>query len=302
MSAKRTGLGRNLSALLKQADESLKEVSTDMVNAAQTLKIIPIDELRPGAYQPRGSMDADALEALASSIKQQGILQPIVVRKQQDAPQYEIVAGERRWRASKLAELTEVPVIVRDVNDETAMALALVENLQREALNVMDEARAMYRLNQEFALTHQEIADLLSKSRAAVSNCLRLLQLSAPVALLLESGLLDMGHARCLLQLEADEQRQVADLIVKKGMSVRETEAYVARLKQTKPSERISDPAESNPLFDDALRYLSTYLGTKVQVKATRAGRGRLWIDFKNPKHLSVLLKRLNAAPMEVLD
>jgi ParB family transcriptional regulator, chromosome partitioning protein len=292
MSAKRAGLGRNLSALLKQADEGISEAAGTEAsdNQTQTLLMLPVERLQPGVYQPRGVMDETALQALASSIEQQGVLQPIVVRKCVNSDQYEIIAGERRWRASQIAKRREVPVVVRDVSDETAMALALIENLQREALNIMDEARAIHRLSQEFGLTHQDIARLLSKSRAAVSNCLRLLQLSAPVAALLEAGKLDMGHARCLLALAADEQLRIADLIVREHLSVRAAEALVARLKKS-PETREKKVAAHG--FDDALKQIATYLGAQVRLKSTETGQGRLLIDFKNTAQLKQLLHRL---------
>ncbi|MDF1645656.1 MAG: ParB/RepB/Spo0J family partition protein [Legionellaceae bacterium] len=300
MSAKRAGLGRNLTALLKQADEGLKE--TLPAEAQETLLMLPVGALQPGAYQPRGAMDETALQALKSSIAQQGVLQPIVVRKLQQSEHYEIIAGERRWRASQMAKLAKVPVVVRDVNDETAMALGLIENLQREALNVMDEARAMHRLSQEFSLTHQEIAHLLSKSRAAVSNCLRLLQLTPAVASLLDGGQLDMGHARCLLKLSADEQVRVADWVVSRGLSVRETEALVTRLKTSPSVKKTALSPSANAIFDDDLKQVSAYLGTPVRLKSEETGRGRLLIDFKDTKQLKQLLTCLkNTAQEEVM-
>ncbi|MCH9756461.1 MAG: ParB/RepB/Spo0J family partition protein [Gammaproteobacteria bacterium] len=296
MSHKRAGLGRNLSALLKPTDEV-------PVKEPEALLMLSVDVLKAGAYQPRGTMDEKALKALASSIEQQGVLQPIVVRKLADSEAYEIIAGERRWRASQMAKLTEVPVVVRDVNDETAMALALIENLQREALNVMDEARAMYRLHHEFSLKHQEIAHILSKSRASVSNCLRLLQLSAPVMALLEAGELDMGHARCLLNLKADEQARVADWVVSRGLSVRETEALVSRLKEKQSeSEKKSDLSDSvSTAFKHELKQASAYLGANVRLKSGQAGQGRLMIDFKDTKQLKQLLNRLQHDALEAV-
>ncbi len=302
MSAKRTGLGRNLSALLQQADASEQNTEVTSEGSTQTLIMLPIDALKPGAYQPRGVMDEGALKALAASIEQQGILQPIVVRKLQDSEQYEIIAGERRWRASQMANLADVPVIVRDVNDETAMAFALIENLQREALNVMDEARAMHRLQDEFGLTHQEIARLLSKSRAAVSNCLRLLQLTALVAALLEAGKLDMGHARCLVNLEPSEQERVANLIVSRGLSVRETEAWVARLKAGEQEEKPDAARGADLVFDKELKQVSAYLGANVQLKTGKSGQGRLMIDFKDAKQLKKLLEKLKQKDSEVVS
>ncbi|MDF1677728.1 MAG: ParB/RepB/Spo0J family partition protein [Legionellaceae bacterium] len=300
MSAKRAGLGRNLSALLKPADEHLN--ATAKPEEGQALKMLPIEGLQPGMYQPRTEMDETALQALAASIEQQGVLQPIVVRQLKASEQYEIIAGERRFRASKMAGLTEVPVVVRDVNDETAMALALIENLQREALNVMDEARAMHRLNQEFALTHQEIAHVLSKSRTAVSNCLRLLQLAPPVMTLLESGKLDMGHARCLLKLDAEEQVRVAHLIASQDLSVREVEALVARLKMAESVEKSTRSQTEVPAgFHDLLKEVSAHLGASVRLKPSASGRGRLLIDFKDTEQLKTLLNLLKPEAMDVV-
>ena len=274
MSVKRSGLGRNLSALL-QTSETVLLRERDIEPEQRSGFSLPIDALQPGKYQPRAVMNDASLAELAESIKKQGLLQPLVVRS--IAPQrYEIVAGERRWRACKLAGMTKIPVIIKAVDDETAMAIALVENLQREALNAMDEARAMHRLANEFSLTHQEIANLLSKSRAAVSNSLRLLNLTADVQVLVEQGALDMGHARCLLMLPEDKQAEVASWVHQKQLSVRETEALVSRLntKTMAPSTLVSPV----PLFKDELRYLSDKLQTKVNIKPGKAGKGSLII------------------------
>jgi ParB family transcriptional regulator, chromosome partitioning protein len=304
MSNKRGGLGRSLSALLQPTDELEARVSvTDKPETEQhQLRILPVTTLQPGVYQPRGSMDEVGLQGLAASIKQQGVLQPIVVRKLTSG-RYEIIAGERRWRASQLAKLTEVPVIVRDVNDETAMALALIENMQREALNVMDEARAMHRLSHEFALTHQDIARLLSKSRAAVSNCLRLLNLNDAVKIMLEDGLLDMGHARALLKLSDEEQQHVAGWVVSRGLSVRETEALVVRVKEKQAPVASPDKLETDVMpFQHELQQLSTHLGADVRLKSGQKGRGRLLIDFNNAAHLKQLLARLAQHDIEAVS
>ncbi|TAL63031.1 MAG: ParB/RepB/Spo0J family partition protein, partial [Legionella sp.] len=204
MATKRSGLGRNLSALLSQSSTMV----LDERPVTNPLKLA-VGCLQPGKYQPRGEMEEAPLMELADSIKKQGLLQPLLVRELDDG-RYEIIAGERRWRASQMAGLTEVPVIVKQVDDETAMAMALVENLQREDLNAMDQARAMYRLTNEFSLTHQQVAELLCKSRTAVSNFLRLMSLSTVVKKMLEHGDLDMGHARALLTLDELQQNQVA--------------------------------------------------------------------------------------------
>ncbi|NCT56798.1 MAG: ParB/RepB/Spo0J family partition protein [Legionella sp.] len=295
MSAKRGGLGRSLSALLANMDESIVVENTQHVNESM-LMTLPVAALQPGQYQPRGAMDETGLQELTASVKQQGLLQPIVVRELSPG-HYEIIAGERRWRACQLADITDVPVLVRQVNDETAMALALIENLQREALSVMDEARAMQRLSQEFSLTHVDIARLLSKSRAAVSNCLRLLNLSDVVKAMLDDGKLDMGHARCLLRLNEAEQARVAEWVVNRRLSVRETEALVARVKAN-PSN-VSSPKSacaSGTQFQDELKQLSAYLDTKVQLKPGASGQGKLLIQFKNTEHLEQMLAALRAA------
>ncbi len=234
MTVKRSGLGRNLSALLSQTGANTLVNNAPPAAPAQKLAV---HCLQPGKYQPRGEMTEMGLTELAESIKKQGILQPLLVRELSNG-QYEIIAGERRWRASQLAGLAEVPVIIKQVDDETAMAMALVENLQREDLNAMDQARAMHRLTTEFALTHQQIADLLCKSRAAVSNYLRLMSLTTAVKKLLEHGDLDMGHARALLILDEEQQNQAAQIIIAKNLSVRETEKLVERIKNGRIKEK----------------------------------------------------------------
>ena len=294
MSAKRGGLGRSLSALLANVDEPITCEHTQHVNEPMLITL-PVMALQPGQYQPRGAMDETGLQELAASVKQQGLLQPIVAREL-SPEHYEIIAGERRWRACQLAGITDVPVLVRHVNDETAMALALIENLQREALSVMDEARAMQRLSQEFSLTHIDIARLLSKSRAAVSNCLRLLNLSDVVKTMLDDGKLDMGHARCLLRLNEAEQAQVAEWVVNRRLSVRETEALVARVKENKSDVFSKRPVQmSGVAFHDELKQLSVHLGANVQLKPGASGKGSLLIQFKNAEHLERVFASLHA-------
>lgn len=286
MTVKTRGLGRNLSALLGTAGATL---TAERPPTAESLKLA-IHSLKPGKYQPRGDIEETALTELAASIKQQGILQPLVVREIANG-QYEIIAGERRWRASQLAGLTEVPVILRQVDDETAMAIALVENLQREDLNAMDQARAMHRLTMEFGLTHQQIADLLSKSRTAVSNFLRLLQLTPEVKRLLENGDIDMGHARALLMLDDKQQAQVAQLIVAKNLSVRETEKLVARVKAGKTETKIK--AEINPFLQKQVDTLSQRLNAAIKIKPGKAGKGTLVIHYDNLQNLQSVIEEL---------
>ena len=289
MVVKRGGLGRSLSALLSQASSTL---ITDTVagNQAPVHLTLAIDKLQPGKYQPRREITESTLLELAESIKQQGLLQPLVVREIASGD-YEIIAGERRWRACQMAGKTDVPVIVHQVDDETAMAIALVENLQREDLNAMDQALAMQRLVTEFSLTHHQIANLLCKSRTAVSNYLRLLNLNNHVRRLLEHGDLDMGHARCLLMLDDALQTQIADMVVKKSLSVRETEALVARVKAGSPIRETK--LDLVPLFDEQLQTLARQLQTKVKIKQGTAGRGSLIIHYDGTHNLESMIGRL---------
>ncbi|MBI2785913.1 MAG: ParB/RepB/Spo0J family partition protein [Legionella longbeachae] len=286
MTAKRSSLGRNLSALLSQSSTVLLNEKPQTEN----LKLA-VDCIQPGKYQPRGEMEEAPLLELADSIKKQGLLQPLLVRELSHG-RYEIIAGERRWRASQIAGLTEIPVVLKQVDDETAIAMALVENLQREDLNAMDQARAMYRLTTEFALTHQQVADLLCKSRTAVSNYLRLLALSSAVKKLLEHGDIDMGHARALLLLDEEQQNQAAQLILARNLSVRETEKLVARIKSGKTQEQqqhISPP----PFYHDQLKNLSQQLQTAIKLKPGKSGKGSVVIHYENEHILQKIIDQL---------
>jgi len=289
MTTKRSGLGRNLSALLGESGNSLLQKTT--ANPALNLSL---DCLQPGQFQPRGEIEQIPLEELAISIKQQGVLQPLLVRELSDG-RYEIIAGERRWRAAKIAGLKEVPVILRQVDDETAMAMALVENLQRESLNAMDQARAMERLLSEFHLTHQQIAELLGKSRTAVSNFLRLNTLSEKVKRLLEHGDIDMGHARALLVLDEEQQHHVAQIIVAKQLSVRETEKLVARVKDGKKTKAAKD--DISPLYKEQLQGIAKRLNTKIKLKPNQSGKGNLIIHYDNLARLEEILSLLKYQP-----
>jgi ParB family chromosome partitioning protein len=287
MTVKRNGLGRNLSALLGQSGNALLN---EKQLVAAPLKLA-INCLQPGKYQPRGEIEDSSLNELAESIKKQGLLQPLIVRELNDGC-YEIIAGERRWRASQLAGLTEVPVNLKQVDDETAMAIALVENLQREDLNAMDQARAMHRLATEFALTHQQIAELLSKSRTAVSNFLRLLSLSEPVKKMLEHGDLDMGHARALLVLDEAQQIQAAQIIVAKNLSVRETEKLVERIKSGSNRDT-AQPATINKAHEEQLNHLAEKWNAKIKLKPNKAGKGSLIINYSSESALKKILDQL---------
>ncbi len=281
---KMKGLGRGLDALLAGTDEK----------RADEQRSLPIERLKPGKYQPRTRMDQESLDELAASIKAQGVMQPILVRaidKTPGAERYEIVAGERRWRASQLAGLSEVPVLVRDIPDEQALAMALIENIQRENLNPLEEAQGLQRLIDEFGLTHQQAADAVGRSRPAASNLLRLLQLSPPVQELLMSGKLDMGHARALLPLTGAQQIAAAQRIVQKGLSVREAERLVQQI--TNPARK---PAEQ-PVDRDLLRLqeeLADGLGANVQIKTNKKGAGKVTIEFGSLEQLDGLLSRLS--------
>ncbi|AEV25255.1 MULTISPECIES: ParB/RepB/Spo0J family partition protein [Azospira] len=274
---KMKGLGRGLDALLAgDAADAKKDQQ----------RTLPIDALKPGKYQPRTRMDEGSLKELAASIQAQGIMQPILVRPINGG--YEIIAGERRWRACRMAGMTEVPTLVREIPDEAAAAMSLIENIQRENLNPLEEAMGLQRLVDEFEMTHQQAADAVGRSRPAASNLLRLLQLAAPVQELLLEGKLDMGHARALLSLEGAEQIQVGNRVAHKGLSVRETERLVqALLNPPKKVEKAKDR--------DLLRLeeeLSDLLGAKVTVAANRKGAGKMAIEFSSLDQLDELLAR----------
>ncbi len=279
---KMKGLGRGLDALLAGSD----------AKAEDELRNLPVERLKPGKYQPRTHMDQESLAELAASIKAQGVMQPILVRAVDSTPgaeRYEIVAGERRWRAAQLAGLSEVPVLVRSIPDEQALAMALIENIQRENLNPLEEAQGLQRLIDEFGLTHQQAADAVGRSRPAASNLLRLLQLTTAVQELLMSGQLDMGHARALLPLTGAQQVAVAQRIVQKGLSVREAEQLVQQI--VNPPKKVAD----KPVDRDLLRLqedLADGLGANVQIRTNRKGAGKVTIEFNSLEQLDGLITR----------
>jgi ParB family transcriptional regulator, chromosome partitioning protein len=280
---KQKGLGRGLDALLANDIEDGRNTdSQQMLNVAQ---------LRPGKYQPRSYMDDAALQTLAASIKTQGIMQPILVREIAEG-QFEIIAGERRWRASQLAGLTEVPVLVRDIADESALAMALIENIQRENLNPLEEAQGIKRLIDEFAMTHEKAADAVGRSRVAVSNLLRLLSLSAPVQDMLMHNKLDMGHARALIGLDAAQQIMLANKIVQQDLSVREVESLVKKL----GAEASTKPHKTAPNRDVlALQNtLSEKIGATVSILANGNGAGTLKISYSNLDQLDDIIARIS--------
>jgi len=295
--APKRGLGRGLEALL--GPRAAAEVPALEAVPGDVLRTLPVDALAPGKYQPRKSMDDAKLAELAESIKAQGVIQPIVVREvghERGGRTYEIIAGERRWRASQLAGLREIPAVVREVDDRTVVAMALIENIQREDLNPLEEAHALQRLIDEFDLTHALAADAVGRSRAAVSNLLRLLELPAEIRVLVETRALEMGHARALLTLAAPAAIAIARQAAENGWSVREVEHRVQQLAAGKlPVAAKAKAAKARPQADIVTleRELAESLGTRVNVLHGRGGRGRLVIHYADLEALDGVLERL---------
>jgi ParB family chromosome partitioning protein len=282
MNKPKGGLGRGLDALLGGRDD----VKVQSRDATGTL---PVTSIRPGKYQPRTRMDSEALNELAASIKAQGLMQPLLVRPI-GKDSYELIAGERRWRASQLAGLTEVPALIREVPDNAALAMALIENIQREDLNPMEEASGLQRLVDEFRLTHEQAADAVGRSRSATTNLLRLLKLAKPVQTMLMEGELEMGHARALLPLDGARQVEAAHRITARGLSVRDSESLVNRLMRTPGARRkVRSDRDLVRLEEE----VSEQLGTTVQIRAGRKGSGTVVIRYSGLDHLDQLLKRL---------
>ena len=307
MVAKKRGLGRGLDALLgggskstttvidsDAADSEAVDSSTDSkaYKPSGDLRDLPIDLCQPGKYQPRTDMHQESLQDLANSIKAQGVLQPIVVRLIEGG-RYEIIAGERRWRAAQLAELHEVPAVIRDVPDEAAIAMALIENIQRENLNPIEEANALERLIDEFELTHQQAADAVGRSRAAVSNLLRLLSLTPDVRKLLENGDLEMGHARALLTLTGEQQSKAARDVVARGLSVRETEQLVNRLRDSSPAKAKASEKAVDPNIQRLQDELGDKLGAKVALQHANSGKGKLVVHYNSLDELDGILAHI---------
>ena len=292
MTMKKRGLGRGLDALLAPQSTPTNEAESGS-NSEQIkgLTYLPVEWLSKGKFQPRRDMNPAQLEDLASSIRTQGIMQPIVVRPN-GHNQYEIIAGERRWRAAKLADLTQVPVIVRHVEDADAVVLALIENIQREDLNPVEEALALQRLVEDFQLTQQEVADTVGKSRSTVANLLRLLGLTPEVRRLLEHGDIEMGHARALLPLENEKQIQAASQVVTKSLSVRETERLVKNFQTVEKSE---DSKPSLPDLSAEAERISQKINAAVKIQPSAKGKGKLVIEYRNPEHLELLISELLA-------
>ncbi|OHX34224.1 chromosome partitioning protein ParB [Methylomonas sp. LWB] len=283
MMQKKRGLGRGLSELL--GDVVSPPASAEKPQDVQKL---PIEFLQRGKYQPRRDMDPEKLKELSDSIAAQGIIQPIVVRKT-DGEKYEIIAGERRWRAAQLAELAEVPVIVKDIDDRSVMAVALIENIQREDLNALEEAEALHRLLDEFELTHQQIAESVGKSRTTVTNLLRLLDLAGEVKTMLARGRLEMGHARALLGLDEAEQVEIANKAVKQHLTVRAVEKLVRELHGEKPA--VAKKADPDTLR--LQRELSERTGAKVEINHQSNGKGKLVINYSSLEELEGIIGRI---------
>ena len=295
MSSKKRGLGRGLDALLGAAGSRPAPASAAQSEAGidpqdGILKQLPVDLIQRGKYQPRRDIDPESLQELADSIKVQGVMQPIVVRPIADR-RYEIIAGERRWRATQLAGLDSIPALVREVPDSAAIAMSLIENIQREDLNPIEEAAALMRLQQEFELTQQEVANAVGKSRSTVANLLRLMSLQDDVRRLVEHGDLEMGHARALLALEAGQQSQAAHSVVGKGLSVRQTEALVRNLleRREKPAPVQAVDPNIRHLQDD----LSQRLGARVEIRHGAAGKGKLVLSYNSLDELDGILNHI---------
>lgn len=288
MAVKKRGLGRGLDALLGGATANTAQQQS-VQKDAQELQQLDVQLIQRGKYQPRADMDPTSLEELAQSIKAQGVMQPIVVRLI-GKNSYEIIAGERRWRASKLAGLTQIPALVRDVSDEAAIAMALIENIQREDLTPIEEAVALQRLQQEFELTQQEVATAVGKSRATIANLLRLLGLPEEIKTLLAHGDLEMGHARAILGLPAEKQVEAARHVVAKGFTVRQTEALVRTLQEDKP---VKEKAAVDPDVKRLELKLAERLGTQVQIKHGQKGKGQLVISYGTLEELQGVLAHI---------
>ncbi len=288
MNTRKRGLGRGLDALLG----SVPAAGITDTDKVEELRTLPVDLLQRGSYQPRMDFEKDAMQELADSIKAQGVLQPVMVRPLADSGKFEIIAGERRWRAAQLAGLHEIPAVVRKLDDQTAMCIALIENIQREDLNPLEHARGLSRLSEEFDMTHDDIAESVGRSRSAVTNMLRLLELSDEVKHLLESRQLEMGHARALLTLTEQQQKWAARQIIKSGLSVRKAEALVRRLQNVKTTLK-SGQDRADPNIKLLETELSEQLGTAVTVQQQKQGKGTLRIAYSSLAQLDGILARI---------
>ena len=284
--SKKSGLGRGLDKLLSSAN-------SESVTDASQLKLLAVEKISPSPYQPRKNIAQEGLQSLADSIKAQGLVQPIVVRKLADG-QYELIAGERRWRASQLAGLLEIPAIVRELPDQAAAAMALIENIQREDLNALEEAQALNRLIHEFGLTHQQTAEAVGRSRAAVSNLLRLLELESQCKVLLEEGKLEMGHARALLALQGKQQIELAHKVAQYQLSVRATEKLVKQTLAGELQAIIAPKPTLNADISQLQSRLADTLGAKVSINHSKRGKGKLVIEYNSLDELDGILEHIH--------
>lgn len=285
VAAKRRGLGRGLEALIGTPETMLRELE----EGSERLRMLPLDSINRGLYQPRIHFEPDALEELAASIRKQGVLQPVLVRK--NGNEYELIAGERRWRAAQMAGLEEIPAVVRELDDTAAAVIGLIENIQREDLNPLEQANALQRLIEEFGLTHQQVADAVGRSRTAITNLLRLRELTGEVKQMLERGELDMGHARALLGLNGNAQIALAQRIARQGLSVRETEKLVSRTQA--PATHSSSGKQRDPDIARLERDLADRLGARVHIRHGGSGSGKLVIEYKSSDELEGILRKI---------
>lgn len=294
MSAKRTSLGRGLDALLgydPETESTELPLAADNQDSTHTLRQIPVEQLQRGKYQPRRDLNPEALAELADSIRAQGVMQPIVVRAIGEQ-HYEIIAGERRWRAAQQAGLDSIPALVRDVPDETAIAMALIENIQREDLNPIEEAQALIRLQNEFSLTQEQVAEAVGKSRSTVTNLMRLMTLEKEVQHLLAQGSIDQGHAKCLLALQGARQIKAAHSVATQMLSVRQTEALVKRL-QAEAVDSVSTRQTVDPDVRRLEEELSERVGSPVSIRHSNSGGGQLTVKFNNLDELEGILAHI---------
>lgn len=286
---KKRALGKGLDALLSPVGDA----SGSDPGVHEQIRILPVDIVVRGQHQPRMEMAPEALEDLSKSIQAQGVMQPIIVRPLPDTDNYEIIAGERRWRATQLAGLHEIPAIVKNVTDQTAMCLALIENIQREDLNPIDEARALARLLQESKMTHDTIAKAIGRSRSTVSNLLRLLDLHSDVQKMLESGIIEMGHGRAILSLELSKQLGAATKTVQQGLSVRQTERLVQQLKKGKGEGNHASGKQKDANVEKLQQDLSAHLGVAVTIDHRKNGTGKLEISYHSLDELQGILQKI---------
>lgn len=293
MAAKKRGLGRGLDALIttRQEVEAIADQPVTQVSDG-SLRLLPVEWIRRSTYQPRRDMSADALEELAASIRAQGVMQPIVVRPQ-GPESFELIAGERRWRAAQMAGLEQIPAVIRDVSDEDAIAMALIENIQRENLNPMEEALALQRLQKEFDLTQTGVAEAVGKNRVTVTNLLRLISLEADVRRMLEHGDLEMGHARALLGVQGEQQVEAARQVVARGMTVRQTEQLVRNLVEGKKVARDRPVHKADANIQNLEEMLSQRLGATVSIKHGARGKGSLVIKYNSLDELDGILNHV---------